>query len=264
MSDLNYTIVEVTRDAVSKYPQVICFINPKHPTHSLKVDWILAQFDRGMKIKLLFLDGVKKPVGYVEYLPGEQCWRGVNARGYLFIHCLWTNGKQYQHQGLGQALLAACEADAREQAMSGVCVMTSDKAFMASRELFMKHGYRQVDQMASEQLLVKSFRDDGPHPSLKDPKQSLSTYPQEGLVVVYSRQCPWVARFIQEMTPVLNAYQLSADITELKTPEAAQKAPTVYGVFALIYNGKVLSDRYISVTRFKNILKKEMLIPADA
>ncbi|MFH2107747.1 MAG: hypothetical protein ABII93_03680 [Chrysiogenia bacterium] len=35
----------------------------------------------------------------------------------------------------------------------------------------------------------------------------------------------------------------------------AQETPSLCGVFTLIYNGKVLADRYISATRLANILK---------
>ena len=48
------------------------------------------------------------------------------------------------------------------------------------------------------------------------------------------------------------------EITEIKTAKEAQQAPSGYGVYSLVYNGKLLSDHYISNTRFKNILKKEI------
>ena len=47
-------------------------------------------------------------------------------------------------------------------------------------------------------------------------------------------------------------------IIELKTAEEAQNAPSVYAAFNLIHKGRLLADRYISTTRFKNILNKEL------
>ncbi|MFC2163543.1 YoaP domain-containing protein [Acidobacteriota bacterium] len=44
----------------------------------------------------------------------------------------------------------------------------------------------------------------------------------------------------------------------LKTAEQAQSAPSIYGVFNLIYDGTLLADHYISKTRFKNIIKKKI------
>jgi len=102
---LEANIVEVTAHNISEHPQAICFINPKHEFYHKKVDWLKDQFKNGLTIKLLYLKGEKKPIGFIEYVPGESCWRSVNAKGYMFIHCLWTNGKKYQHQGLGALLI---------------------------------------------------------------------------------------------------------------------------------------------------------------
>lgn len=71
-------------------------------------------------------------IGFIEHVPGEYCRRRVDAKGYLFIHCLSTNGKKYRHQGLGRALLDEVERQAA--GTPGVEVMTSDKSFMADRK----------------------------------------------------------------------------------------------------------------------------------
>src|SRR4030042_3149552 len=139
--------------------------------------------------------------------------------------------------------------------MLGVAVMTSDRAFMARRDIFLKNGYRVVAEEGDEQLLAKSFRK-GPAPSFNVLRQKPSSYPE--LTIVYSRQCPWVARFIEEVKPILKKRKLQPKITELKTAAQAQKAPSAYGVFNLIFNGRLLADRYISTTRFLNILKSEL------
>ena len=246
-------IVHVTADNIANYPQAVCFINPKHPHFHHKIDWLKEQFQNGLIIKLLFLETEKRPVGFIEYVPGEYCWRSVDARGYNFIHCLYTHGKKYQHQGLGQLLLQEAEHDARD--MLGVATMTSDAAFMANRKLFIKQDYKVIAESGNEQLLLKRFKD-GPLPSIN--KGDPEYYLHEGLVMVYSKQCPWVARFIEEIQPILKDKGLKPKIIELKTHTQAQQAPALYGVFNLIHNGKILADRYISTTRFINIVEKEM------
>ena len=45
-------------------------------------------------------------------------------------------------------------------------------------------------------------------------------------------------------------------ITEAE--KEAKNAPSGYGVFNLLHDGKLLEDHYLSATRFKNILKKEL------
>lgn len=246
-------IVDVNADNISKHPGVVCFINPKADCYNLKIEWLKEQFLKGLKVKLLYIEGEKSPKGFIEYVPGEYCWRAVEARGYMFIHCMWTNGKKYQHQGLGSALIHEVESDAGS--MNGVAVMTSDNSFMADKRVFLKNGYKIIDESGKDQLLFKPFRE-APLPVLKKPDNVLRHY--KGLTIIYSRQCPWVARFIEEVKPILDKENLTPEIIEIKTDDEAQKAPSAYGIFNLIWNGKILADRYISTTRFSNILKKEI------
>jgi len=139
--------------------------------------------------------------------------------------------------------------------MLGVAVITSDKSFMANREIFIKNGYSVVAESRKEQLLAKRFKG-GLVPSINRWQDRLEEY--HGLTMVYSKQCPWVARFVEEVKPILEKEELNPNIIELETADEAQKAPSVYGVFNLIYDGKLLADRYISTTRFLNIVKKEI------
>ncbi len=247
------TIVEVTDKNIADHPQAICFINPKHEHYHKKVDWYKKEFKNGLKIKLLYIKEEKKPVGYIEFVPGEHCWRAVRAENYMFIHCLWTTGKKYQHQGLGTLLLKDVEEAAKDK--SGVVAITSDKAFMAGKEIFMKNGYQTLAESGKDQLMVKPFRE-GPLPSFNDWESELAKY--QGLTIIYSKQCPWVARFIEEVKPILEEKQLKPTIIELRNAGEAQHAPSLYSVFNLIYEGKLLADRYVSTTRFKNIIEKEL------
>ncbi len=247
------SIVNVTADNLSDHPQTICFINPKHDTYHKKVEWLRARFKEGLTIKLLYVEGEKRPIGFIEYVPGKWCWRALDATGYMVIHCLYTNGKKYQHQGLGELLLQEVETDAKQK--RGVAVVSSDNAFMARRDIFLKHGYSIVEESGKDQLLVKPFVD-GPMPAIRNWRAQLATY--NGLHIVYSRQCPWVPRFVEEARPIIEQENVECTVTELSTAQQAQNAPSLYAVFNLIYDGKLLADRYISTTRFLNILKKEI------
>jgi hypothetical protein len=253
MMSIKTIIIEVGPENLAEYPQVICYINPNHKHHHLKIDWLKQRFKEGLKIKLLYLEGEKKPVGFIEYVPGGYCWRAVNAKGYMFIHCLWTYGKNNQHKGLGRMLLEQVEQDAKD--MLGVAAVASGGAFMANTSIFIKNGYKVAAESGKDQLLLKKFKE-GPLPSILNWQAELAKY--QDLTIIYSRQCPWVARFVEEIKPVLKKEKLEAHIIEMKSAAQAQKAPSLYAVFNLIYNGKLLADRYISVTRFYNIIKKEV------
>jgi hypothetical protein len=249
---LKTTIIDVTADKIADYPQIICYINPKHEFYHLKIDWLKKRYKEGLKTKLLYLDGERKPVGFIEYIPGQYCWRSVNAKGYMFIHCLWTYGKKHRHKGLGRLLIEEVEKDAK--AMLGVAVVASDESFMANRDIFIKNGYRIAAESGEDQLLFKQFTV-GPLPTINNWQAQLAKI--DGLTIVYSKQCPWVARFIEEIKPILKKEKLRIKTTELKSAAQAQKAPSLYSVFNLIHDGTLLADRYISTTRFLNIMKRE-------
>jgi hypothetical protein len=44
------------------------------------------------------------------------------------------------------------------------------------------------------------------------------------MTIIYSRQCPWVARFMEEVKPILEEKRLNSGIIELKNPVEAQEA----------------------------------------
>jgi len=47
-------------------------------------------------------------------------------------------------------------------------------------------------------------------------------------------------------------------VTVMDSAVAAQNSPSGYGVYSLVFDGKLLADHYISNTRFRNILTKEL------
>ena len=253
----NYGIITVDAINLALHPQAICFINPRHPFYNQKVEWLKERFRDGLVIKLLYVEGEKRPAGFIEYLPGGQCWRAVSAAGFLFIHCIWVNAVKYKNQGLGSMLIEACMADAIERDYNGVAVMTSSGSFMADKSLFMKNGFGIVANDLTHDLLVKRLRE-APVPFFNNWRAALKDY--RGLHMVYSRQCPWVARFVTEVNGSLVKRGVAVTITELDTPQKAQQAPSPYAVFNLINDGRLLADHYISETRLMNILKKEKLV----
>jgi len=248
-------IIEVNEINISDYPQVICFINPQHEHYGLKIDWLKKRFREGLKIKLLQTESDQKIAGFIEYMPGEYAWRAVDAKKCLFIHCIWVYPNKNKNKGLGSALVDEVIKDAQKQKMNGVAVIVSDGSFMAKKELFIKNKFEFVEEKGGFQLLVKKFGKKNALPCFTNNEDVLKKY--QGWHIVYSEQCPWVARFIEEVKPILKKQGLKIDFHEITTAKEAQTAPSVYSVFNLIKDGKILADRYISTTRFLNIIKKK-------
>jgi N-acetylglutamate synthase-like GNAT family acetyltransferase len=250
-------IITVDKSNISEH-QPTCFLNPNNVGYQIKKEWLLDRFSEGMRIKLLYLESEKKPVGFIEYVPGEYAWRAVDAKDYMFIHCIWLSKNKYKSMGYGSQLLKECETDAIENGMYGVAAITSEGPFMAGKDLFLKNEFKSIASVKpSFELMIKQYKK-GPEPKVKDWESQLSKY--KGLHILYSKQCPWVIRFIDELDKFIKKEKLDIklNITELKTAEHAQNAPSLYASFSLIYNGKLLADHYISNTRFKNIIRKEL------
>lgn len=235
--------------------------NPLHEGRQRKNCWLQTGFKQGLHAKVL-LTPENRQCGYVEYLPGEYAWRGVDARGYLFIHCVWTFSKSVQGKGFGSLMVQACVDDARKLGMNGVAVIARERPWLAGTGLYLANGFTVVDTAPPDyQLLVRKLKPSAADPSFKGGwEKKLKRY-SRGLTIIRSNQCPHIAKFASEIAQSAQEdFGLKPAIVELKSARQAQNAPTPYAVFAVIYNGRLLADHQISRSRFRNIMRK---LPAD-
>ena len=63
---------------------------------------------------------------------------------------------------------------------------------------------------------------------------------------------------VNDLSIMAAEHGLEVKVTVLNSAREAQNAPSYYGVFALVWNGRLLSDHYVSQGRFRNILRKEI------
>ncbi len=165
-----------------------------------KIEWLKDRFPEGMKIKTLYShrDGTQ---GMIEYIPGEYSWRPVEAREYMFIHCIFVGFKRaYKGKGYGSLLVDEVIEDARKQNMRGVAIVTRKGGWMAGKELFVKKGFEVVDKAPPDfELLVKKFDENAPTPKFKgDWEKKLSQY-GKGLTIFRSDQCAPLANSIKDI-----------------------------------------------------------------
>ncbi len=232
-----------------------CIANPKHEGHEPKVDWLQERFAEGLRF-LLFRDGKGKPLAFLEYVPGEYAWRPVDAEGWLFVHCLWVYRKGQAVGGLGSRLIQACIEEARQAGARGVAAMVSDGPWMAGKEVFLKSGFKQIEERDRFQLVYHQLGK-GPAPRFRDISTKWAKHP--GLHIVYSAQCPYLPKSVNDLSAMASENGLEVKVTVLGSAREAQNAPSYYGVFNLLWNGRLLADHYVSKGRFKNILRKEIL-----
>lgn len=244
-------LIDVNEKNIVEHPPK-CFLNVENEGYLIKREWLETRFTEGLKIKLLYLED--KCAGFIEYVPGEYAWRAVDAKDCMFIQCIWISPNKHKEKGYGSILVKEVIKEAQKAGKIGVAAVTSEGPFMAGKELFIKNGFMSAaSAKPTYELMFKKLKD-GPQPKFMDTEKQLKEY--AGLNIVYSNQCPWVARFIKELEG--SAQKKKLTVTELKTAKEAQNAPSIYATFSLIKDGKLLADHYISNTRFQNIINKEM------
>jgi glutathionyl-hydroquinone reductase len=153
-------------------------------------------------------------------------------------------------------LITACEEDAKSRKMKGVCAMTSSGTWITDKRLFEKNGYKITDQKGRFELMVKDFEKNGTQAEMIDWTIEQKKY--RGWNLVYSDQCPWHEKSVFALSETALDSGIDLKIKKLTTPKQAKKAPSGFGTFALLRDGRLLEDHYISQTRFRNILKKEL------
>ena len=230
--------------------------DPNHPGLAAKRAWLQTHLSLGLKAKTL-IDEDGSPCGYIEYLPGEYAWRGVEARGYMFIHCIWNHSQRNRGKGWGSAMINSCISDARATGMHGVAAMTRKGPWLAGAELFHANDFRLVDTASPDyQLWVRKLNPNVPDPAFRKDHASKAACLKDELTIVCSSQCPYVAKFTAEISEAAQRdYGMTPTIVELKSHRDAQDAPTPYAVFSILSCGRVLTDHQISRTRFHNIMR---------
>lgn len=235
---------------------LFCINDKKSQGFQRKLAWFKKRFEEGLKLQLVYTDDGSL-AGFIEYTPSEYAWRPVDAKNYLFIHCIMIYPNKHKgHQG-GSLMVKNCLEEAKKSGKAGVAVMTSDGTWMASKKLFLKLGFQVIEKKDRFELLAYQIKD-GPTPKFYDWHQELSKY--KGWHLVYADQCPWHEKSVQALTDTASSNGVSLKVKKLTNARAAQKAPSGYGVFNLIKDGQLLADHYISETRFKSILKKELVV----
>jgi L-amino acid N-acyltransferase YncA len=227
---------------------------PKTQGFRQKREWLGNCLPDGVRLKIIY-EG-ERSVGFIEYAPGEYTWRAVQAPGYMVIHCMWVVGSG-KGKGHGNRLLEQVMAEAEKKGMYGVAVVTSDSTWLAKKGFFLHHGFEVVDQAPPAfELLAKRLGSTSCATFPQDWEKRLEGIPQ-GLVVYFSGQCPYHAMFVTSLLNAANGMGISAHTVELKSSrEARILSPSAYGVFGVVYNGRLLSYRPMGGNTLREMLEK--------
>jgi L-amino acid N-acyltransferase YncA len=248
-----YEIIDTNADNIGGCG--ICGRKPgRTEGHRRKCDWLKKRYAEGLRFKV-FRSQEFGDIGVIEYAPGSHAWRPLEADGYLVIHCMMVNRK-HGGKGVGSLLLDSCLRDAKKSKCRGVAVVSSCDALMARRDLFIKAGFTPVDNSPPYELLVKKFKATAPDPRFIVERERVLKRYKKGLTILAADQCPMVSKWVAEIAEASRALGLKTKVVRVRSAKQSRELPTPYGMFCIIYDGKLIAERPISATRFRNIMSK--------
>ncbi len=124
-----------------------------------KERWYRGLRDRGLRVKLA-ADDHGAVGGLIQYLPVE--YSAAEGSGLYMVQCVWVHGYKkgrgnFQKRGMGQALLAAAEEDARALGARGIAAWGVILPFFMRASWFRRQGYVPADRDGISMLLWKPF-----------------------------------------------------------------------------------------------------------
>jgi N-acetylglutamate synthase-like GNAT family acetyltransferase len=249
-----FEMITVNADNVDKQGFFCYMSKRKSPGYRQKHGWLVARLAEGLKLHMIHEIG-GRTVGFIEYIPGEFAWRAVHASGYLLIHCLWVVGKG-KGKGYGTHLIQTCLDDARAQGKHGVVTVATDRVWMAKKDIFLKHGFVQVDQAPpSFHLLVYRFDDAAPLPGFPTDWETRQPRFGAGLTVIRTPQCPYIEDAVNGVLQIAAERNIPAQVVELHSAQEVQDlSPSPYGVFGIVLDGKLLTYHYLLPKDFEKLI----------
>ena len=241
-------IIDVDQQNVAEKGFFCMMSKRKSEGYRRKLNRLSARFAEGLKIKMLDLSEGGR--GFIEYIPGEYAWRAVDAKGYLFIHCLWIVGKS-KGKGYGNLLLNECIGDAKKMGMKGVAMVTSQRPWLLEKRFLEKNGFELVDHASpSFGLVVRKFGRARP-PTFTDNWDAKLRQCGRDLTIFRSDQCPYIDDAVKIIVDIAEQLEINSRVVNLQDCRSVREAsPSPYGVFNIVYNGSLLSYHYLTKKEF--------------
>jgi hypothetical protein len=225
----------------------------KYEGYKQKISWTEAESEKGLNYIQIHKNG--KPAGFIEFTDGEQAWRALHADGYIVIHCLWVG---ITGEGIGSMLIERCIEYATEKQKKGVVVVTNaDASWAPSEQIFEKKRFRCVDEAPFEFKLYAYLIGEAVLPFFPSNWNDRLARFSDGLTVLRTFQCPYLDVATSNLAEAASSLNIPCNIIELNTREEVMElAPTPYGVFHVIYKGKLVSFHRMTPRSFAQHLKR--------
>ena len=243
--------IRVTKDNLEKEHICCAISNNKDIQVSSKKSWLADRFDEG----LVFLKSTERGKCFIEYIPAEYAWVPIDARGYMYIDCLWVSGS-FKGHGYSSDLLNACIGDSKEKGRKGLCILAAakKKPFLADPKFLKYKGFTVCDEADNGiQLWHLPFDQDADKPRFKECAKHPQT-DEKGYVLYYTSQCPFNAKYVPVLEQTAKENQILFHAIHLESREDAQSAPTPITNYALFHDGKYVTNEQMNEKKFLKLI----------
>ena len=212
---------------------------------------------RKIKRSLVFLKSVERGKCFIEYIPAEKAWCPISANGYMHINCFWVSGS-FKGHGYANELLSACIADAKQQGMNGITVISSPKktSFLSDPKYLAYKGFKTADSADPFfTLMYLPFEENAPLPQFK----SCAKHPhidKQGFVIYYTHGCPFTAKYVPLIENIAKQKSVPFESILLDSMEKAQNAPMAWTNHAVFYNGEYVTNEILSEKKFDELMAR--------
>jgi len=216
----------------------------------LKKKWIKEQFKNGHVFRKLNQNGKV----FIEYGNLEQEYVPIIGDNYLYIYCFWVAGS-FKGKGHGKNLVEYCIEEAKRLDKNGICIVGNTKKlpFLSDIKFLKTFGFELVDKAEPHfELYALKLKDCEP-PKFTD-KARKNEIDEDGLVIYYNAECPYILNCLEEIKEVCQEYQIDLKTHYIDTLKKAKDMPCFINNFVVFYNKKFITHELLNKNRLIHFL----------
>lgn len=220
--------------------------------------WYDQMKDKGLIVKLA-IDDDGAVAGMLQSLPIEQTH--MQGEGLYVVLCIWVHGHKQgvgdrQHKGMGRALLAAVEAEARERGALGMAAWGLALPMWMRASWFERQGYRRADRDGMARLVWKPFVDEARPPTwLTDPITPPSSAEGVQVTCVDAGWCTVQAANCEHARRAAKAEGADYRSIDTSDPEEARRWRQADGIY--VGGKQVAKGPPLSVHKLRKLIAKQ-------
>ena len=244
--------VRVTKENIDEEHICCAISNNSDVQVSSKKEWMKSCFKDG----LVFLKSVERGKCFIEYVPAENAWVPIDAKGYIYIDCLWVSGS-FKGHGYSNDLLNECIKDAKAKKKKGLCILSSakKKPFLADPKYLKYKGFEVADVADNGiELWYLPFAKSATLPKFKACAKKVKIK-DKGYVLYYTNQCPFNGKYVPIIEEVAQKNKIKFKSIKLKNKKDAQNAPTQVTTYASSYNREYVTNEQMNDKKFLKLIK---------